>query len=316
MKVVVTGGSGLLGKNLRDIVNKKYNEHEFIYLNYSQNNEFSVDLTNRDAVLEFFKNNKFDYIIHLAANVGGLFKNLNNNARIFTDNIRINENILEACHINNIQRGIFILSSCIYPFNPSKFPMTENMLLETPPHYSNNGYAYAKRMLYIQCNNYNKDYGRNYICLSPVNLYGKYDNFNLEDGHFVPSIIHRFHNQKLQDTLVAYGTGSPLRQLLYALDMADIICKVLFDKINVDLLNICGDDENTIKYYIEKICNVVGVDNTKIIWDTTKSDGCMKKTISNKKFKLIYPDYKFTPLEDGLKETYDWFVQNYENCRK
>lgn len=319
MKIVVTGASGMVGYNIKDMLQKKYPTHTLVYLNRSMNNEYSIDLTDRAAVLDFFYKNSFDYIIHLAANVGGLFKNLKNNANIFRDNIRIQENILEACNINNIQRGIFCLSSCIFPNNPSKFPMTEETILESPPHYSNRGYAYAKRMLYIQCQNYNKDFNREYICVAPVNMYGKNDNFCLENGHFIPSIIHRFHKEKNNKEFIAYGTGSPLRQLLYAEDMADIICLLLFNKnltAGRDLINISGEKERTIKYFIEKIGDVVGININKIKWDKTKSDGCLKKTLSNNAFKEILPNYKFTSLDRGLKETYDWFVENYENCRK
>ena len=214
MRIVVTGASGLVGSYLKQIVNKNYKDHTFIYLNKSKNDQFSIDLTDKQAVDTFFSKNNFDYIIHLAANVGGLFKNLKNNANIFSDNIRMQENILEACNKYNIQRGIFCLSSCIYPADPIKFPMTEKMILESDPHYSNRGYAYAKRMLYIQCQNYNKDFNREYICVAPVNMYGKYDNFSLSDGHFIPSIMHRFHLNKNNKELIAYGTGNPLRQLL------------------------------------------------------------------------------------------------------
>ena len=230
MRIVVTGASGLVGSYLKQIVNKNYKDHTFIYLNKSKNDQFSIDLTDKQAVDTFFSKNNFDYIIHLAANVGGLFKNLKNNAKIFSDNIRMQENILEACNKYNIQRGIFCLSSCIYPADPSKFPMTEKMILESDPHYSNRGYAYAKKMLYIQCQNYNKDFNREYICVAPVNMYGKYDNFSLSDGHFIPSIMHRFHLNKNNKELIAYGTGNPLRQLLYAEDGANIMCLLLFNK--------------------------------------------------------------------------------------
>tara|TARA_B110000208_G_scaffold189178_1_gene250211 strand:+ start:9020 stop:9979 length:960 start_codon:yes stop_codon:yes gene_type:complete len=319
MKIVVTGGNGLVGNNLKSIVNEKYANHSFTYLNRSKNDEFSLDLTDRKAVLDFFSQNKFDYIIHLAANVGGLFKNMKNNANIFKDNIMIQENILEACNINNIQRGIFCLSSCIFPHAPSKFPMTEEMILESDPHYSNRGYAYAKRMLYIQCQNYNKDFNREYICVAPVNMYGKYDNFCLENGHFIPAIMHRFHNDCNKKKIIAYGTGSPLRQLLYAKDAADIMCKLLFNQeltVGKDLINIANDEENTIKKYIEKIGKTIGIDINKIYWDTSKADGCLRKTVSNKRLKTILPEYKFTDLDEGLKITYSWFVENYDVCRK
>ena len=319
MKIVVTGGNGLLGSNLKDIVTEKYPEHSFTYLNRSKNDSFSVDLTNRNDVLDFFSKNDFDYIIHLAANVGGLFKNMKNNSSIFRDNIIIQENILEACHKNNIQRGIFCLSSCAFPTNPNKFPMTEDMILESAPHESNSGYAYSKRMLYIQCQNYNEEFGREYICVSPVNLYGKYDNFSLENGHFIPAIMHRFYRDRDKSQIIAYGSGNPLRQLLYAKDAADIICMLLFDRKLTngnELINIANNEEYSIKHYTEKLGEIVGINISNIHWDKTKSDGCFKKTVSNELFKKLVPDYKFTDIEGGLSETFKWFVDNYETCRK
>lgn len=319
MKIVVTGGNGMVGKNLQELVSIKYSNHDFIFLNRSKNNKFTVDLTDRLQVLDFFKNNNFDLIIHLAANVGGLFKNLNNNAKIFTDNIRINENVLEACNRYNIQRGIFCLSSCIFPDNPQKYPMSEENVLDSEPHYSNRGYGFSKRMLYIQCQHYNKDFGREYICVSPANIYGKFDNFNLETSHFIPGILHRFQKEQYNEHINAFGTGKPLRQLVFASDVAEIICIFLFDsnltKEN-DIINICNDEEYSIKEYVYKICELLHIDKEKIKWDTTKSDGCLKKTVSNKVLKQLIPDYKFTLLEEGLEKTYSWFIENYDTCRK
>lgn len=321
MKVVVTGGSGMVGKNIEDLIleDSKYFPHTFVFLNRSKKNKFSLDLTDRKKVLNFFKKNKFDYIIHLAANVGGLFKNINNNSNIFKDNIRIQENILEACNENNIQRGIFCLSSCIFPFDPETYPMAENSVLDSEPHYSNRGYGFAKRMLYIQCQNYNKDFSREYICVSPANIYGKYDNFNLKTSHFIPGILHRFKLEKNNSQITAYGTGSPLRQLIYASDVAKIICILLFNKKltkNIDIINICNDEEYSIKEYVLKVCELLNISKNKIYWDKSKSDGCLKKTVSNNLLKKILPDFKFTNLEDGLKITYNWFKNNYETCRK
>ena len=319
MRIVVTGGSGMVGQNLQEFVNIKYKNYSFIYLNRSNNDEFSLDLTNRADVLDFFKKNEFDYIIHLAANVGGLFKNLKNNTRIFSDNIRINENILEACNKNNIQRGIFCLFSCIFPHNPPTYPMTEKNVLVSEPHDSNRGKKKKKRMLYVQCQNYNKDFNREYICISPTNIYGKYDNFNLKTSHFIPGILHRFNNSKNNNKIIAYGTGTPLRQLVYAKDIVEIICILLFNKEltkNHDIFNICNNEEYSIKEYVNKICNLLSINKSKIFWDTTKSDGCLRKTIDNTVLKNLLPNYKFTSFDDGLKKTYSWFLDNYDICRK
>lgn len=318
MKIIVTGGSGMMGRSIFNVLltvkelMTKYKDTEFIYLSSKD-----LDLTDRERTIDLFMYMQPDYIIHLAANVGGLYKNQENNIKMFSDNIKINENVLEACRINKVMRGIFILSSCIYPINPSKFPMDELMVHESQPHYSNEGYAYAKRMLEMQCRQYNK-LGYEYICLTPVNLYGPYDNFKIEDAHLIPALMHRFHlNNQVGKKLIAYGTGKPERQFLYSKDFAKIILLIL-DMKEVKSGNIicCNDEEFKIVDVVDKLADVMKLSKEKIYWDASKSDGCMKKTVSNKKLKKIIKDYNFVSLSDGLKETYNWFIKNYDTIRK
>jgi|UniRef100_A0A6C0ALA0 GDP-L-fucose synthase len=321
MKICVTGGTGLVGNAIK-IFSDMIDYHTFYYVsksNADNNYGKGLDLTVLKDVDDYFKRNQFDYIIHLAANVGGLYKNMNGNIEMFNDNILINMNVLTVCNKYNINRGIFCLSSCIYPNNPSRFPMDETMIHESPPHISNEGYAYAKRMLEKQCSHYNKAFNREYICLIPVNLYGKHDYFNLKNGHFIPMIMHRFHRELLLgNELIAYGTGKPLRQFLYVEDFARIILDVLLgDHYNVTTpLICCNDQEYTIKNIVDMIAFYIGIDNDAIHWDTTKSDGCMKKTVTNAKFKSFYPDFQFTPIDKGLEKTYSWFKENYPHIRK
>jgi GDP-L-fucose synthase len=298
MKILVTGGFGMVGQNIKG--------EDFFF-----HSRKDCDLTNRLEVLNFFKKHNFKYIIHLAASVGGLYKNLSSNIQMFSDNIKINENVLEACHLNNITRGVFCLSSCVYPAKPSRFPMDETMIHESPPHFSNEGYSYAKRMLELQTRQYNKTYGYEYICVTPVNLYGKHDNFSLTDGHFIPMVIHRF----FKEDYTAYGTGKPYRQFLYAEDFAKIIVKILLEyKGPYRNIICCDDNEWTIKEVVEKISGIMKT--PKIQWDTTKSDGCLKKTVTNKRLKEIFSDIEFTPFDKGLRETYNWFIKNYNFIRK
>jgi GDP-L-fucose synthase len=273
------------------------------------------------SVLTFFSSgdNRFDYIIHLAAKVGGLFMNLDSNAEMFSENIKINENILFVCKKYGIKRGIFCLSSCIYPCNPSRFPMDESMIHESPPHHSNEGYAYAKRMLELQCRQYNKAYGTEYICVIPVNLYGPHDNFSIKNGHVIPAIMNRFHGEKAKKDgkFTPYGTGQAYRQFLFAKDFAKIICDVLLDKKynNTEPL-ICCNDETTIKEMVGSLADAMDISRDKLEWDINKSDGCMKKTVDNSKLCKYYPDFKFTSLQDGLKETYKWFCDNQNTLRQ
>ena len=318
MKIVVTGGTGMVGCSILNIlmsddeIMAKWEEHKFIYLSSKD-----LDLTDREKTLEYFKDTKPDYIIHLAANVGGLYKNQENNIKMFSDNIKINENVLEGCRLNKVMRGIFVLSSCIYPIDPSKFPMDESMVHESPPHYSNEGYAYAKRMLELQCRQHNK-LGYEFICLTPVNLYGPYDNYKIKDAHLIPALMHRFHlHSQVGKSLLAYGTGRPERQFLYSMDFAKIILLILGNKdIKSGNIICCTDEEYKIVDVVDKLATAMKLNKEDIHWDATKSDGCMKKTVSNEKLKKIIKDYNFVPLDEGLKETYDWFIKNYDTIRK
>lgn len=312
MRILVTGGNGMMGRTINDLI-KDDKSNDYVFLTRQMCN-----LLNRQQVLNYFENNKFDYIIHLAAAVGGLFKNMNQNISMFSDNIKINENVLEGCHMNGIKKGIFCLSSCIYPANPSKFPMNETMIHESPPHPSNEGYAYAKRMLELQTRQYNLTYNYEYICVIPVNLYGPYDNFNLNDSHLVPGLMHRFAITKYMETsFEAYGTGKPLRQFLYSYDFGKIILRILFDKtINTKPIIVCNNKEYQIKEVVNKLADIMSINKDLIVWDTEKSDGCLKKTVSNEKLITKYSDINFTSLEDGLKKTYKWFINNFDNIRK
>ena len=311
MKVCVTGGTGMVGACLKDIC-KAYPRHQFVFLGGRK----TLNLENRESVLKHFEAERYDAIIHLAANVGGLYKNMDKNVEMFNSNMLINQNVLEACHVNDIKRGIFCLSSCIYPAEPATFPMDEDMIHDGKPHYSNSGYAHSKRMLEFQCRSYNEAYGREYICVIPVNLYGPHDNFDLSDGHFIPMLMHRFQNQKdCDDVYTAYGTGKPLRQFMFAPDFAKIICEILLgEKYNdTEPIICCNNEEMTIKDVVGIIANVMHIPLNKIKWDSTKSDGCMRKTVSNNKFLRIYPDFRFTKLHDGIRMTYKWFCDNLSN---
>ena len=228
----------------------------------------------------------------------------------------MNENVLTACNKYNVEKGIFCLSSCIYPHKPSKYPMDESMIHESEPHPSNESYGYAKRMMELQCRNYNTQFGRQYICLMPVNLYGPYDNFNLIESHVIAGMIHRFYNAKKENTkFELYGSGTPLRQFIYSPDFAKIILRILFEYEDIKPINCC-DDEISIKDLTYLIGELSNYNNQNIVQNTTKPDGCLRKTVSNDYFKSILSNFEFTPLKDGILKTIKWFNENYENCRK
>lgn len=307
-KIIVTGGSGMIGNALKDIINDK---NIWIFLSSKD-----CDLTKLNEVEKLFQEKKPDFVIHLAANVGGLFKNIREKILMFRDNVRINENVLECCNKFNVQKGIFCLSTCIYPYKPSKYPMNESMVHESEPHPSNEGYGYSKRMMEMQCRNYNEQFGREYICVIPVNLYGPHDNFNLDNSHVVPGLIHRFYNAKKNNKdFYMYGHGRPLRQLIYSYDFAKILIMILFEYKSKKPINCCND-EISIKDLTFLIGKLSDYDISKIKIDESKPEGCFKKTVDGSYFNEIFPNFKYTKLEDGLFDTIKWFNENYEKLRK
>ena len=316
----MTGGRGMVGKCLSSLVNSSYLKDsawnlslvsEWVFLTSKD-----CDLRDNVAVMKLFKRHRPTHIIHLAANVGGLFKNMREKVTMFRDNVRMNENVLEACHSHDVQRGIFVLTSCMYPHHPSRYPMDTGMIHESEPHPSNEGYAYAKRMLEMQCRNYSTQYQREYLCLIPVNLYGPGDNFNLEDSHVVPATIHKIYLATREGTdYTMLGTGKAERQFLYAYDFAQLVLKSLLEYKGTDTIICCNDEEVTVGEMIGIVAKHYNFQG-KILKDLSKEDGCRKKTVDNSYLKKLFPDFRFTSLDKGLRKTVEWFQNNYHSCRK
>ena len=318
MRILVTGGSGMVGHAIQKLTqNDKENEYVFI-------GSKDCDMRDNTQVMELFQANlrhrhpNYDMVIHLAAIVGGLYMNMNNNGTMLMDNLKININIIDACNKFNIKRAIFCLSSCVFPANASEYPMTEEMLNDSPPHESNEGYSYSKRMLAVLCKHYNEQFNREYICVSPVNLYGPYDNFHLEDSHVIPGLIHKMYRVRTSkdNELKIMGSGKALRQFVFVEDFATAILTILHDeRINAGVINICDKKEYTIRDLVEKLAKLWSIPMSQITFDTQHSDGLLKKTVSNKKFMEYFPDFKFASLDYGLTRTIGWFIQNFDEAR-
>jgi GDP-L-fucose synthase len=309
MKLLITGGSGLIGSAIQKI-HKSYN-YEFIFLSSKDCN--LEDFKETDIL---FNNIKPDYVIHLAACVGGLFKNLKYKVDMLEKNVMINNNVLKCSHKYNVKKVISCLSTCIFP-DKTSYPINENMLHNGPPHNSNNAYAYAKRLLEIQSIAYQEQYNKNFICVIPTNIYGPNDNFSLEDGHCIPSLIHRCYIAKREGTpFKVLGTGKPLRQFIYSEDLAILILWVLekYNKRDSIILSVNKEDEVSINDIVKQISISYDYDNIK--YDKSYSDGQYKKTADNNKLRKIYGKLKFTKIDEGIKNTVDWFIKNYDGCRK
>lgn len=304
MKILVTGGTGLVGTAIQKI-SKNYSEHTFTFVSSKDYDLRQFSQTR----LMFFKTEP-DYVIHLAANVGGLYKNLDKKVEILEDNLAINFNIVKCCGEMRVKNLIACLSTCIFP-DKTTYPIDETMLHLGPPHHSNEGYAYSKRMLEIHMKKYREQYGYNYMCITPCNIYGPNDNFDLNNSHVIPALIKQCYlaNKNKKDFIVK-GDGTPLRQFIYSEDLAEIILNLIRKKdINISNLIIAPEEEISIKNLakiIKESYNFI----KEVKYDKSFSNGQDKKTVSNLKLREIFPDYNFTSLEYGIRETVCWFVGN------
>uniref|UniRef100_A0A7S3PXQ5 GDP-L-fucose synthase n=1 Tax=Chaetoceros debilis TaxID=122233 RepID=A0A7S3PXQ5_9STRA len=310
---MVTGGSGLVGSAIRDFVeaNPKENE-EWVFLSSKDG-----DLRDRKATEAIFEKYKPTHVIHLAAKVGGLFANMAQKVEFYRENVLINDNIMELCRITKVQKLVSFLSTCIFP-DKTSYPIDETMLHDGPPHPSNEGYALAKRLIDTMNRAYSEEYGCNFTSIIPTNIYGPHDNFSIQNGHVIPGLIHKCFIAKRDKTPFAiWGSGTPLRQFIYSLDLAELTVWVMRDYHSPDPITLSVDEasEVSIKDVALAVAKAMKFDG-EVVFDTDKADGQFKKTACNKKLRGLRPDYQFTNMEDGVQKAVDWFVANYDTCRK
>lgn len=303
-KILVTGGSGLVGNGIKSIEQFFSNEYEFIYVSSKDYNLCDIQETQ-----QMFDNIKPNYLIHLAANVGGLYKNMNHKVDMLEKNLMINFNVIKCAHDFKVEKLIACLSTCIFP-DKVEYPIDESVLHNGPPHFSNDAYAYAKRMLEVHCRTYRENYGDKFYCIIPTNIYGPHDNFDLEDGHVLPALIHKCYLAKEKTVdFVVRGSGKPLRQFIYSHDLALLIMFVLkkFEDGNV-ILSVSENDEISIGDVARFIAKSFGYED-RMVFDTSFADGQFKKTVSNTKLlEFLGGVFEFTPIEEGIKQTVDWFI--------
>lgn len=276
-----------------------------------------ADLTNREETRALFERVNPTHVIHLAAFVGGLFRNLKYNLDFFRINLQINDNVLHTAFERKCEKVISCLSTCIFP-DKTTYPIDETMVHNGPPHDSNFGYSYAKRMIDVQNKGYQAQHGVKFTSVIPTNVFGPHDNFNMQDGHVLPGLFHKIHNAKRDGTpFVIWGTGSALRQFIYSRDLARLFLWTMreYNEIDPIILSVDEKDEVSIKEAAEAIIKAADFKG-EVQYDRTKADGQHKKTASNLKLRKYLPDFKFTPFEVAIQETYDWFEKNYETARK
>ena len=299
-KVLVTGGYGMVGSAMESQI-KLSRE--------------TCDLTNPKQTEKLFQLIKPDGVIHCAGKVGGIGGNSNYKGEYFYDNLMINTNVIEAARKSGVKNLVAFLSTCVFP-DKVKYPLTVDQIQLGEPHESNYPYAYAKRMADVQIRAYREQYGINYTSIIPSNIYGPNDNFSLEHGHVMPMLIHKLYLAKKNKTdFTVWGSGKPLREFIYSKDIAKIAEWALFNYEGTDPLIISGDEEVSIKDLVGLLVDEFKFKG-KVIFDKTKPDGQLRKPSDNSKIKELMPDFEYTPFEQGIKETVNWFIKNYDEARK
>lgn len=318
MKILVTGGYGLVGKSLQKVVKQCNFNGDFYFLSRKD-----CDLRNPEGTLKLFQEYNPDVVVHLASRVGGVYDNMNSNYEYLVDNARINMNVVEACEKTNVNLLINILSTCIFPNENICYPLTSDQLHNGLPHHSNIGYAYSKRILHLASHLLVQKQNIKVINLTPTNLYGEYDNYNLQSSHVIPGLIHKTAIAKMTSgDLSVYGTGKAIRQFLYVDDLSNAILQFI-DVYKDGRLNereiscIVSPPESfeiSIKSLIEEICRIFNFTG-HIEYDTSYSDGQYKKTASSSELLKYLPNFKFTSISTGLENTIKFFNENREYLR-
>jgi len=317
-KILVTGCEGLVGSAvIRELKKQGYidvigvSRTKFYHNGFTYSGNF--DLRDKDNVRLIFLRYTPSYVINAAAIVGGINANNTRSAEFIRDNILMQTNIIQACHEYGVKKLLFLGSSCIYPRDCPQ-PIKEEYLLSGPLEETNIGYAIAKISGLIMCRMYNKQYGSNFISAMPTNLYGINDNFNLTDSHVLPALIRKFHEAKISDanSVVFWGTGSPKREFLFVDDLAEALVFLMnnYDDCK-EHINIGVGEDITIRDLVYLIKDIVEFDG-KIFWDASYPDGTPQKLLDVSKINNLGWKAK-TSLEDGLRITYKWFIENYNN---
>lgn len=314
--VLVTGAYGLVGMALQKVIKfTNFKSCTFVFLS-----RVVCDLRDYQQVCETFQIYKPTIVIHLASHVGGVYDNMNNNFKYLMDNVQINSNIVRVCNQTNVKKLINMLSTCIFPDQGVSYPLTSDQLHNGLPHFSNIGYSYSKRFLQVASSLMTSDC--KVVNIIPTNLYGECDNYNIVSGHVIPALIHKMYKAKTNgEPLLVRGSGSAVRQFLFAEDLAHIVLHfVTNENIQKEVTCIASppeESEISIKDLVSCIAQELGFSGN-IVYESenTHLDGQQKKTTNDSELKKFMPAFQFTPLKDGLKATICFFTEHYSIVRK
>ncbi|EKO3688245.1 GDP-L-fucose synthase [Vibrio metschnikovii] len=317
-RIFVAGHNGMVGSAIVRQLSAR-DDVEIITRSRSE-----LDLLDQAAVNQFFAAERIDQVYLAAAKVGGIHANNVYPAEFIYQNLLMECNIIHAAHQNNVQHLLFLGSSCIYP-KLAEQPMTESALLTGTLEATNEPYAIAKIAGIKLCESYNRQYGRDYRCVMPTNLYGENDNFHPENSHVIPALMRRFHEAKLRGDaeVVVWGTGTPMREFLYVDDMAAASVHVMeldnetyqaHTEPMLSHINVGTGVDCTIREMAETMAKVVGF-NGQVVFDSTKPDGTPRKLMDVSRLAALGWRYQVN-LEQGLTKTYQWFLANQDSFRK
>lgn len=308
-KIYIAGHKGMVGSACWRVLT------DAGYTNLVGKTSKELDLKDQTAVENFINHEKPDAIIDSAAKVGGILANNTYPYEFLMDNMLIQNNLIRSAHENNIQKFIFLGSSCIYPKH-AKQPLKEEYLLTAPLEPTNEWYAIAKISGLKLIEAIRKQFGRDYVSLMPTNLYGPNDNFDLISSHVLPSMIRKFHEAKMNNnsSVILWGSGIPMREFLHVDDLASAVVFTLENILDEHLYNVGSGSDLSIKSLAEIVQKIVG-HRGKIFWDKTKPDGTPRKLIDTNKFNNL--GWKSNvELIQGVRVTYNWFKDNIESLKE
>lgn len=308
-EIYIAGHGGMVGS----AVKRKLAQEGYENLIYKTSSE--LDLRNQEAVRQFFEQEQPDVVINAAARVGGILANNEYPWQFLYENLQIQNNIIAASHENEVEKLVFLGSSCIYPKHADQ-PMNEEALLTGPLEPTNQWYAIAKIAGVKMVDALRRQYDRAYVSLMPTNLYGPRDNFDLETSHVLPAMIRKFHEAKQAKhaAVELWGTGSPMREFLHVNDVADAVLFALNNEMGHDLYNVGTGKDITIKNLALLIQGMVGHEG-EIDWDTSKPDGTPRKLMDVSRMKEAGWTYDIE-LEEGIRATYEWFLENEQEIKE
>ena len=302
-KIYIAGHKGMVGSAVWRALEKRG------YTNLVGVSSKKLNLRNQQAVLDFYKEEKPSVVIDAAAKVGGILANNDYPYDFLMQNMQIQNNLIDGALNSGIEKFIFLGSSCIYPkFAPQ--PLKEEYLLTDSLESTNEWYAIAKISGVKACQAIRNQYEKDFVSLMPTNLYGYFDNFDLQSSHVLPAMLRKFHEAKINGNtpVKLWGSGTPMREFLFVDDMAEAVVFALENKLPEYLYNIGSGKDITIKHLAETIQNVVG-HKGDIIWDNSKPDGTPRKLLDVSKMKALGWHYS-TNLKEGVEKTYQWFQEN------